>query len=89
MVNRVGARSEALALELALPPRTRIAVDRNGLARCIGGQQVYEPDIMAVDFPFAQRLASAGLRSMVIVPLSSETHGGVFAVLVVALFRNV
>ena len=83
-VTRVGARSEQLALELAMPPRARIEIDQNGLARCIAGQQVYEPDIAAVNFPFPQRLARAGLRSMVIVPLALESHDGVFAVLVVA-----
>jgi len=83
-VTRVGARSETLAFELAMPPRSRIEIDQNGLARCIGGHQVYEPDITLVEFPFPQRLARAGLRSMVIVPLSIASHGGVFAVLVVA-----
>ena len=83
-VTRVGERSEPLALELAMPPQTRIEIDQNGLARCIAGQQVYEPDVSTVNFPFPQRLARAGLRSMVIVPLVIEARSGVFAVLVVA-----
>ena len=83
-VTRVGTRSEQVALQLAMPPQSHIEIDQNGLARCIAGQQVYEPDITAVQFPFPQRLARAGLRSMVIVPLSLDEHSGVFAVLVVA-----
>jgi signal transduction histidine kinase/ActR/RegA family two-component response regulator len=83
-VTRVGARSEQLALELAMPPQARIEIDQNGLARCLAGHQVYEPDTAAVDFPFPQRLARAGLRSMVIVPLTLESRSGVFAVLVAA-----
>ena len=83
-VTRVGTRSEQVALQLAMPPQSHIEIDQNGLARCIAGQQVYEPDITAVQFPFPQRLARAGLRSMVIVPLSLDAHSGVFAVLVVA-----
>lgn len=83
-VARVGANSERLALELAMPPQARVEIDENGLARCVAGQQVYEPDLASVDFPFPRRLAGGGLRSMVIVPLSLESRSGVFAVLVVA-----
>jgi GAF domain-containing protein len=82
-VNRVGARSETLAMALAMKERARIPIDRNGLSRCISGLLVYEPDIAASEFPFPQRLAGSGLGSMVIVPLMVE-RGGVFAVLVVA-----
>ena len=82
-VKHVGARSQALALDLAMSERAHIAIDQNGLSQCIGGQQVYEPDISGSTFPFAQRLARAGLRSMVIVPLMVE-RDAVFAVLVVA-----
>ena len=41
-------------------------IDHNGLSRCIAGQLVYEPDVAQVQFPFPQRLAAAGLRSLVI-----------------------
>jgi signal transduction histidine kinase/ActR/RegA family two-component response regulator len=83
LVKRVGTRSQALALELAMTERARIAIDQNGLARCVSGQQVYEPDISSSRFPFPGRLAHAGLNSMVIVPLMVE-RDAVFAVLVVA-----
>jgi len=83
-VNRVGARSQQLAIDLAIPERSRIEIDQNGLSRCVSGKQVYEPDITNIRFPFPQRLARAGLKSMVIVPLLVEERSGVFGVLVVA-----
>ena len=83
-VSRVGTRSGALALELAMPEQARIEIDENGLSRCVAGKLVYEPDITAIRFPFPQRLARGGLKSMVIVPLMVEQRSGVFGVLVVA-----
>ncbi len=83
-VNRVGARSEPLALELAMSESSRIEIDRNGLSRCVAGELVYEPDIAAVPFPFPRRLTRGGLHSMVCVPLMVEQRGTVFGVLVVA-----
>ncbi len=83
-VNRVGARSEPLALEMAMTASSRIPTDRNGLGRCVAGSLVYEPDIAAVKFPFPQRLARSGLRSTVCVPLHTEQRGSVFGVLIVA-----
>ncbi|HET7809194.1 MAG TPA: ATP-binding protein [Steroidobacteraceae bacterium] len=83
-VSRVGARSVPVAQELDLLPGALIGIDKNGLSRSVGGQQVYEPDIGAVDFPFPQRLSRAGLRSLVMVPLVVEQRSGVFAVLLVA-----
>jgi signal transduction histidine kinase/ActR/RegA family two-component response regulator len=83
IVRQVGTRSQGLALDLALGERANIPIDQNGLSRCVGGQQVYEPDVSGSAFPFPARLASAGLRSMVMVPLMVE-RDAVFAVLVVA-----
>ncbi len=59
-----------------------VPIDQNGLSRCIAGQLVYEPDVLQVPFPFPQRLAAAGLRSLVIAPLIVENQ--VFGVLVSA-----
>jgi signal transduction histidine kinase/CheY-like chemotaxis protein len=59
-----------------------VPLDANGLSRCVAGQLVYEPDVSQVPFPFPQRLAAAGLRSMVIAPLIVENQ--VFGVLVCA-----
>lgn len=81
-VSSVGAAGAALAENLALSPGVVVPIDPNGLSRCVAGQLVYEPDVLAVAFPFPQRLAAAGLRSMVIAPLIVENK--VFGVLVCA-----
>ncbi|MBC7376936.1 MAG: HAMP domain-containing protein, partial [Burkholderiaceae bacterium] len=78
----MGQRSHALSEKLSLMEDTRIAVDENGLARCVRGHLVYEPDISTSTFPFPQRMAQGGLRSMVLAPLSFE--GRVFGVLIAA-----
>ena len=81
-VIRVGAHSQALALELAMDEHSRIEIDRNGLSHCVRGELVYEPDVREIAFPFPQRLARGGLRSLVVAPLQSESR--VFGILVVA-----
>jgi PAS domain S-box-containing protein len=81
-VTRVGLRSEALATELALTEQAHIDIDENGLSRCMQGQLSYEPDILDVRFPFPQRLAKGGLRSLVAAPLVVESK--VFGVLIAA-----
>jgi signal transduction histidine kinase/ActR/RegA family two-component response regulator/HAMP domain-containing protein len=78
----VGSRSAALAHEMAMDERSSISVDANGLARCIAGELVYEPDIGDVRYPFPERLARGGLGSVVMAPLKSEDR--VFGVLVAA-----
>jgi PAS domain S-box-containing protein len=72
-VTRVGLHSEALATELALTEQSKIPVDENGLSRCVRGQLVHEPDLAEAKFPFPQRLARAGLRSVVFAPLLVES----------------
>jgi signal transduction histidine kinase/ActR/RegA family two-component response regulator len=81
-VAHIGVRSESPALELALTEQARIAIDENGLARCLHGHLVYEPDITQVQMPFPQRLAEGGLRSIVMAPLLVESR--VFGALVAA-----
>ena len=81
-VSNVGVKSRPLAIELAMPEKARIPIDQNGLSRCVGGQLVYEPDISYVGFPFPEKLASGGLRALVIVPLMVERE--VFGVLIAA-----
>jgi PAS domain S-box-containing protein len=78
----VGARSEALAHELTMDEQATIDLDDNGLGRCVQGQLVYEPDIGQVRFPFPERLARGGMRSLVLAPLRSESR--VFGVLAAA-----
>jgi signal transduction histidine kinase/ActR/RegA family two-component response regulator len=81
-ISCVGAKSHELALELALTEHARIGIDQNGLARCVRGQLVYEADVSGSAFPFPARLARAGLRSLVIAPLSVENR--VFGVMITA-----
>jgi PAS domain S-box-containing protein len=81
-VTRVGARSASLAAELELTEQAQIGVGQNGLARCVSGQLVYEPDVADSASPFPQRLAQRGLRSFVAAPLPVESR--VVGVLIVA-----
>lgn len=81
-VAAIGARSVTHAAGLALGERDGLPIDPNGLARSVGGQLVYEPDVSDSPFPFPQRFARAGLRSLVLAPLLVENR--VFGVLVVA-----
>jgi signal transduction histidine kinase/CheY-like chemotaxis protein len=81
-VTCVGARSGTLAVELAMTEQAHIAIDQNGLSRCVTGELVYEPDISDVQFPFPQRLCQGGLRAVVAAPLQVESQ--VFGVLISA-----
>ncbi|MGE0680217.1 MAG: PAS domain S-box protein [Candidatus Binatia bacterium] len=81
-VTSVGVRSGALAMELAMSEQAHIPIEGNGLARCVRGQLVYEPDISEVRMPFLQRLANAGLHALVAAPLLVESR--VFGVLLSA-----
>ena len=81
-VTRVGAQSATLAFELAMGEHARIPIDQNGLSRCVRGELVYEPDLAAIAFPFARRLAGGGLGALVAAPLRFESQ--VFGVLLAA-----
>jgi signal transduction histidine kinase/ActR/RegA family two-component response regulator/HAMP domain-containing protein len=81
-ITRVGVHSGELALELARPENARIEIGQNGLARCVMGQLVFEPDIAHSPFPFFQRLVRSGLHSLVAAPLLVESK--VFGVLLCA-----
>jgi PAS domain S-box-containing protein len=81
-VTKVGVKSQSFALDLVMPEQARIGIDQNGLSQCVRGQLVHEPDISQVQFPFPQRLARGGLRSVVFAPLLVESN--VFGVLVAA-----
>jgi signal transduction histidine kinase/ActR/RegA family two-component response regulator len=81
-VTCVGAKSAALALDLALLEQAEIDIDENGLSRCVHGQLVYEADIGQSASPLLQRLARGGLGSLVMAPLRCESR--VFGVLVAA-----
>lgn len=81
-VTCVGVRSEALTAELAMRQNSTIAVDLNGLSRCVEGHLVYEPDLSELNFPFPQRLSRMGMGSVVAAPLVVEKQ--VFGVLIAA-----
>ena len=78
----VGVKSETLAAQLAIGEHALFSIDTNGLARCVRGELIYEPDIATSQHPFPRRLAGAGLRSLVMAPLVLESN--VFGVLVAA-----
>jgi signal transduction histidine kinase/ActR/RegA family two-component response regulator len=81
-VSTLGVAGRQYADKLGLMEQVNVPLDANGLSRCVAGQLVYEPDVLQVPFPFPQRMAAAGLRSMVIAPLIVENQ--VFGVLVCA-----
>ena len=82
VVNCVGVRSEALAMELAMTQQAHIGIDQNGLSQCVRGRLVYEQDVSQIDFPFPQRLARSGIRAFVAAPLLFESQ--VFGILIAA-----
>ncbi len=82
VVNCVGVRSEALAMDLAMTDQAHIGIDQNGLSQCVRGRLVYEQDVSQIDFPFPQRLARGGLRALVAAPLLFESQ--VFGILIAA-----
>jgi signal transduction histidine kinase/CheY-like chemotaxis protein len=77
----IGTRSQHLAHNLEIDQQPRVPIDQNGLARCVAGELVYEPDVGEVDFPFPQRFCRAGILSLVLAPLLVQKR--VFGVLVV------
>jgi PAS domain S-box-containing protein len=79
-VTAVAPRSQALAPTLGLQEQMRLAVDRNGLSRALGGELVHERDLTDGATAFAKTLAAGGLRSLVLAPLSVESR--TFGVLV-------
>lgn len=81
-VAAMGPAGTPIAARISLAPETRVPIGANGLSRCVQGHLVYEPDLSQAHGPLAQQLAGAGLRSLVIAPLSIEDM--VFGVLVAA-----
>ncbi len=68
----LGTRTRPLAVELGLAEQASIDLDQSGLARCVWGQLMYEPDIRGVKLAWLQRMGQAGLRSFVAAPLVVE-----------------
>ena len=66
----------------ALVVGERLESDGSGLDRSLRGDVVYEENTAAIPLEFTQRLARAGLLSIVIAPLRAETS--IFGVLIAA-----
>ncbi|HEX6396561.1 MAG TPA: PAS domain-containing protein, partial [Steroidobacteraceae bacterium] len=81
-VSCISVKTEPLAKQIGLVQDAIIAIDENGLGRCVQGHLVYEPDIAPTRFEFPRKLAGAGMRSLVIAPLLVESQ--VFGVLICA-----
>jgi len=81
-VSCVGMKDEVAARSIGLREEASVPIDENGLGRCVRGHLVYEPDIADTTFDFPRRLASIGLRSLVIAPILVESQ--VFGVMICA-----
>jgi signal transduction histidine kinase/CheY-like chemotaxis protein len=81
-VARVGRASAPIAERIVMSEGVAIAIDANGLSRCMRGKLVYESEFDNSEFAFPRRLASGGLKSFVAAPLQVESQ--VFGALVVA-----
>ncbi len=68
-VGRMGASSRYHADALALTDALAVPVDESGLAKCLAGELVYEPDVGKVALALPRRFSAAGLHSMVMAPL--------------------
>ena len=79
-VTHFGGRSHELMAAAGFKVHDTIEIDRSGLARCVSGELVYEPNLQAVRFTFMQRLADVGLSALVAAPLFLENK--VFGVLI-------
>ena len=81
-VTNLGAHSGDVAAALSLKVEAVIPIDGNGLAQCLDGRLIYEPDTLQVPYPFPQRLAAGGLRALIAVPLQVESTA--FGVIIAA-----
>ena len=75
VVTGVGAQGESLSHELGLKRQTSFAVDANGMARCLQGHVIYEPDTRLSSVALPRRMGRAGLRSLVLSPLVVDGKG--------------
>jgi signal transduction histidine kinase/ActR/RegA family two-component response regulator len=81
-VRSIGPKGTARAAPIQIRHGTVLAIEHNGLSRCVQGVLVYEPDTSKVDFPVPRRFAAVGLQALVAAPLLVENH--VFGVLIAA-----
>jgi len=78
-VASAGLHGIELASVLAMSKDDRLDITENGLTPCVSGRLVYEPDLERSSAAFSQRLARAGLHSLVASPLAVESN--IFGVL--------
>jgi PAS domain S-box-containing protein len=81
-IAHLGTRSQTFANELAMNREASIAVDENGLSRCVNGHLVYEPDVTGSPHAFPRRLIRAGLKAFVASPLVIDSQA--FGILIAA-----
>jgi signal transduction histidine kinase/ActR/RegA family two-component response regulator len=81
-VSCTGQHSAMLASQLSLQEGAGIDVPDSGLARCLLGHLLHEPELGSADASLPRRLAQAGLGAMVAAPLLVESK--VFGVLLAA-----
>jgi signal transduction histidine kinase/CheY-like chemotaxis protein len=81
-VAAVGAGSRERAGRVGILEPGALAPDDQALARCLRGELIHEPDLSGIPSAFAQRMAEAGLRSLVLAPLQIE--GRLFGLVIVA-----
>lgn len=81
LVAHVGASGLDLAHTVGMTQGATLSIGENGLSRCLEGEPVYEPVLSELPFSLPRALASAGLGSIVMVPLQAggETFGALFA----------
>lgn len=71
-VAAVGRQGQAVSVAAGLRPGLRLEIAASGLARCLQGELVYEPDILGSPHHFPRTLSEGGLRAMVVAPLLVE-----------------
>ena len=69
----VGPASEAHRAALNLEEGASLSTTSNGLAACLAGKLITEPDTRTLRYPLFQKLAEAGFHSVVIAPLFAES----------------
>lgn len=70
-VAAIGAKNYSILEELGLTEGTGIPMD-DALQACVRNETVYAPDNAEIKAPAPQKLAKAGIRSSVLVPLNVE-----------------
>lgn len=81
LVAHVGASGLDLAHTVGMTQGATLSTEESGLSRCLEGEAVYEPVLSELPFALPRALASAGLGSIVMVPLQAggETFGALIA----------